>query len=303
MKPLYVFAAVALWFEGGFAESHSSEDEWSLMSCLAIRIQASAGGRDAIDESQIASNLGTSARARQIRIREYADLFSDPFPSNNVAYSWCPLERQETFEHFFTQVPMLSTNVDANGRVRPGLEALTTVGLGHCARHKSTNILESVKAILVAPHAVARATALDYFKKVAVPSHENNDFARMMLTNDTTSMRDNFLNAYIDLLRENRVRVAPDVFTNGLRVVLNQVSGVQGAIAIDELCLEICPTYHASSNRLAIARAALADDAEQYNYDQEFINNYFAPITNQLMNAVQPLPEVEELNRLLAPQE
>ena len=60
--------------------------------------------------------------------------------------------------------------------------------------------------------------------------------------------------------------------------------------------------FRCSSNRLALAQMALASLDETAGEDEKSMYNvlkdYFAPITNQLLNAAQPLPEVEALRGL-----
>lgn len=68
---------------------------------------------------------------------------------------------------------------------------------------------------------------------------------------------------------------------------------------MDLLLLNACPDYPGSSNRLVVANLAMARVTnEPPSVESVLIRNYFIPVTNQLMNAQQPLPDVESLRGL-----
>ena len=53
-----------------------------------------------------------------------------------------------------------------------------------------------------------------------------------------------------------------------------------------------------SSNRLVVAELAIAQTLGDERPEGALVRNYFAPVTNQLMKAAQPLPEVDALRGL-----
>ena len=97
---------------------------------------------------------------------------------------------------------------------------------------------------------------------------------------------------------EFRESLAPDVVSNGVAVLLGNPPGCHTSRALDGLILEMNPAYAFSSNRLdfAVRTLMLADGDESVAARR--VRQYFAPVTNQLLNAVQPLPEVEALRGL-----
>lgn len=77
---------------------------------------------------------------------------------------------------------------------------------------------------------------------------------------------------------------------NGAVALYHGLSDHVGARSLDALLLRVFPGYAASSNRLRVATLALASDPSE-----EWTSGYFANITNQLLNATQPLPTVDGL--------
>ena len=87
------------------------------------------------------------------------------------------------------------------------------------------------------------------------------------------------------------------------RVSCLRAETMETAQCYDNFYLESFPDYASSSNRLMLALRALAPleaghDEDETKTMRDNLEEYFAPITNQLMNAAQPLPEVEALRGL-----
>ena len=78
--------------------------------------------------------------------------------------------------------------------------------------------------------------------------------------------------------------------TNGAAILYRGLSVGIEAPSVDALLLRIYPDYAVSSNRLWVAELALGNEQSR-----AYVANYFAPITNALLNAEQPLPVVEGL--------
>lgn len=239
-----------------------------------------------------------STREVVLSYQTYDDLFSASFPSNHIGFSWTPQERKAAFEDFIYAIPDLSTN-----GMYKAIRSHGVVALGYCLDHGATNVLASVQRILSSPHSVARNSALAVFRALSIPTEKSNECAAQILMNkteETKSFRKYYLAAYADVLRRHRMDCSPQCFTNGVSIVKAGVYGWCGTIELDELLLDAYPEYAMSSNRLAIAIGALsADEPNEMHWDwRRSIQGYFAPITNQLMNAAQPLPEVEALRGL-----
>lgn len=77
---------------------------------------------------------------------------------------------------------------------------------------------------------------------------------------------------------------------SGAVALYHGLSDHVGARSLDVLLLLVFPDYAVSSNRLRVATLALASDPSE-----EWTSGYFANITNQLLNATQPLPTVDGL--------
>ena len=87
------------------------------------------------------------------------------------------------------------------------------------------------------------------------------------------------------------------------RVSCLRAETMETAQCYDNFYLEPFPDYASSSNRLMLALRALAPleaghDEDETKTMRDNLEEYFAPITNQLMNAAHPLPEVEALRGL-----
>lgn len=232
------------------------------------------------------------------RFNTYDDLFTVEFPSDHCAALWTPQERRTAFENFIAAIPELSTN-----GMYKGISGHGGVALGYCCNHGVTNVLDSAMRILVARNSFAKNMALEVFEKFAIPSDEVNAFAAQILMNKTAETewsRKYFLGAYATVLAKHRLDCAPMCFTNGVSIVKSGVYGWAGAIPLDQLLLEAYPGYEMSSNRLEIAISALkADYPKETFWDwASSIKEYFAPITNQLLTAAQPLAVVEALRDL-----
>jgi len=270
------------------AQAHTLQEEVEVARFLSICIQS-----DWDDNVSAAS----STNLVEIKYQTYDDLLQTRFPSNHVGFAWTRSEREAAIENFLDNIPVLSTN----GLCR-GISGHAGVILGFCQDHGQTNVLGAALRILAAKHSVAQSTATSVFADFAVPSDEINAFAANMLTNETAMTahrRSYFMGAYVKALKKQRLECRPVCFTNGVSLLMRVVDGREGSIALDQLLNEAYSVYANSSNRLVVARAALSDDRPSGYYAESAIEDYFTPITNRLMNAPQPLPEVEELRHIV----
>ena len=119
-------------------------------------------------------------------------------------------------------------------------------------------------------------------------------------TTETAQDRMYLVGAYANVLLRHRDDADPSSITNGLSVLKAGVQGWIGTIPLDRLCLEMYSGYAESSNRLDLALKALSSEVPSMKWwdYKSSIHEYFTPVTNRLMNAAQPLPEVEALREL-----
>lgn len=165
-----------------------------------------------------------------------------------------------------------------------------------CREKGDTNALQYAMAVLVATNSIE---ALGYeasliFQKYAEPSEQMNSTLESMLE-DARCLRGPHARAIIYSNYSRKLGVAYDVgqtnlARNGASVLYRGLRDHKGARPLDNLLLKIFPNYGASSNRLSVALRALSDDLQD-----ERTNEYFSPITNQLLSTGQPLPVVEGL--------
>lgn len=242
--------------------------------------------------------LGTRVDEEDLPFQEYEDLFQVEFATNCVGSTWTPNERRLAFENFIREIPVLSTN----GMYR-AIETHGGIALTYCQERGVSNVLDSALNIIKAQHSVAKSEALSCFEEFSQPTPEINEFVLQIVTNKTTeTARDRIylVGAYANVLSRHREDADPSCVTNGLSVLKAGVHGWIGTIPLDKIWLEIYPGYAVSSNRLDLARHALSSDepfVKWWDYKSS-LREYFSPITNQLMNAAQPLPEVEALRGL-----
>lgn len=271
--------------------AYSQMEELSVVESLVRMIMSSPEWEDNV-------KLDTVGREEILPFQTYDDLFLINIPTNQIGWSWSPHERKAAFENFIAMIPELSTN----GLYR-AIGTHGGVALSFCCEHGVSNVLRSAMRILASPHSVARSSALGVFEEFAVPTDEVNALAAQILTNktaETEHFRKYFLGSYAHVLSKHKDDCLPSCFTNGVSIAISGIYGWAGAVALDRLLVDVFPEYGTSSNRLAIASSALAADyPNELFWDWRTpIQEYFAPITNQLLNVSQPLLEVEALRGL-----
>lgn len=288
MKTRFTFITIGVSISIS-ALAHPRADEFAVVEQLVHMIMSSPEWEDNLCPTGEDEEMEMSFQA-------YDDLFSAPFPSNVVGSTWTPSERRAVFENFVNTIPELSTN-----GLYKAIKVHGAVALGFCYDHGASNVLNSAMRILSSEHAVAHGTALEVFEDLACPTDEVNDYIEGLMTNKvaiTQKYRGRLIEAYAQVLAKHRTDCQPDSFTNGVSIVVSAVSGRDGAIALDKLLLDAYPDYMVSSNRFAIAMKALADEQSDTPFHIRFVERYFVPVTNKLMNATHPLLNIEELRGL-----
>lgn len=270
--------------------AHPRADELAVVEGLVRMIMSSPEWEDDL-------RLDSAREDSDLPFQTYEDLFSVEFPTNHVGATWSPQERKLAFENFIEAIPDLSTN----GMYR-AIGTHGGVALSYCCEHGASNVLLAAESILTTKHSVAHSAALSVVGEFALPSSQFNAYAMSVFTNSeltTSATRSYFKSTYAEVLRKHRIGSDSESFTNGVMNLYRVVfGGTDGAIALDRLLLETYPEYQGSQERLSLARGALSGRSENGIWSVPAVERYFIPVTNQLMNAAQPLPEVEALRGL-----
>ena len=233
-------------------------------------------------------------------VESFDDLFVTDRQTDLAFWSqWTPEERKAAFDNFLMSIPSGESS-------RYGASEL--VALDFCISKDYTNVLDVAQAILQSTNVTAdcKISASVAFAKFAAPTEERNRFAESFLTNRVV-----FANKYArSRWMHSRERwVMPSIFIEMSHALSRDCDAGRTALArsgaamlyrnldepicaryLDDLLMKTHSGYGTSSNRLAIACMAL--DSQQTG---EFDEAHFIGITNQLLNAEQPLPVVEGL--------
>jgi len=266
-----------------FTHAYTQQEELEVVLYLSLRIQT-----DWEDDL----TLESSTNSIVLTLQTYDDLFASDFQSKQTGHVWTAQEQRQAFENFIWAIPELSTN-----GMYKAIYSSAGIALGFCHECGRTNMLGAAMRIIVAKNSAAQESAVSMFEDWAMPSDSMNEYVQGVMTNTaniTMRMRSDVLNGYALALKRCRTSCPPAVFTNGVSIVASSVIGRDGAIAVDRLLLDAYPAYEHSSNRLEIARSALADTCRG-EYSAPALKRYFVPITNQLMNATHPLGVIEGL--------
>lgn len=284
MKVGFAVAIILTCVMHAFSDNRTEEEERLVVRELVLNIQRSSEWNDLILDS-------ASTNAIQRTYTSYEDLFSENLHDTQVGSNWTVAERRAAFEHFLDAIPELSTN---------GLYATIVpdagIALGFCVEFSYTNSLEVAKRIISTPSSVARNAAMSAVRAFATADANMNGFVEGIMTNGVVvseRTRGELLSSYARILERDRLTCDRQTFSNGVRIVCNAVSGAQGAFAVDHLLLTAYPDYSTSSNRLVIAAMALTDASRMSEPRRVMVHDYFTPVTNQLINATQPLLQLQ----------
>ena len=207
------------------------------------------------------------------------------------SHGWTIAEKKAAFDSYLSTFPSIA---DEGLRSNAGVEAAYV--LNFCVEKGYTNALGCAKEVLAATNtpAICKRVAADMFKKFADSSDETMEYIQCVLTNANCLSDYNARIAFFDssIVKLNAAcdRGATNVVRRVASTLLGALNGDPASMSLDALLLRVCEGYGGSSNRLAIACGTLAAHPEN-----QVVVSYFSPITNQLLNAVQPLPAVEGL--------
>ncbi len=230
--------------------------------------------------------------------------FDDLFVSERASTlpywgQWTPTDRKAAFTNFVEEIP-------AGTASRYGASVIDA--LRFCFRKDYTNSLGLATAILQSPVASAgcKIEAAVAFSRIAPPSEGRNNFVLGFVTNRVT-----FANKYArakwmhsqdrwvvpalfhgmcDALSRDYDAGCTNIAKSGAAILYRNLQEQYCARGLDEMMVKVYPAYVTSSNRLEIACAAI-DSGEV----DAGVKGYFIGVTNQLLNAAQPLPVVDGL--------
>ena len=275
-----------LCFSALFA--HLSDDSYKYVDDVLSLVLTAPEWDDCLDESD--------TNEVEVLFPTMASVFACEMPSNSCGFSWTYAEREKAFGAFLSSLSHTNRAFATQDFIRAGSYAFLC-----CSEKKYTNALDSAMRILSSRDAPCKDAALEYLTRTAVPSDEITTVMMSVQTNRydfSREVRNRALSAYVEKLNS-----LPDmdrsVVSNAARAVYGEREVVDHLRAVDLLLLNAFPNYVCSSNRLVIANLAIAHaNEESISVEGRLISDYFSPITNQLMNAKQPLPEIESLRGL-----
>ena len=225
-----------------------------------------------------------------------ASVFACEMPSNSCGFAWTAVQREQAFGAFLFNLSLTNRAFVADNLIRTGSYAFLC-----CSEKQYTNALDSALRILSSRDAPCKDAALEYLTRTAMPSDEITTVMVGVQTNRcefSKEERNRTLSAYVEKLNSLH-DIDYSIVSNAARVIYREREVIDHLRAADALLLNACPHYANSSTRLAIANLALARvNEEASSGESELIKNYFIPVTNQLMNAQQPLQDVESLRGL-----
>ena len=213
---------------------------------------------------------------------------------------WTAEDRQGAFDWYLAN---LSTTARRNGPFVLNPMASSAVRQCMLMGYTYTNAVSALRANALGPDDGCRKLEIQAVVMLGANAEEIVAFAGQILTNECSySATERFA-----CFRALNTRIGgigglggADANLRGNVLALCYALRKQAAFGrqVDEmLCLGL-PGYDMSSNRLDAATAALAEidslpSGLRINYTER--NAYFSTVTNQLHQAVQPLPEVEGL--------
>ncbi len=216
------------------------------------------------------------------------DGFFDHFVTNGWTRAMC----EASFDRYMDSVStnnMLTFSAE-DRRIAKG-------ALGQCIDMGYTNALDSIRAYALNTSAVDRISAINAAVRFGGADEAATSFIEAIVTNSTQFTYDDIgmaIPIYCDKLlavctndveaMSIRYRVARLFYANRL--------GWRDGTSLDNLFVAAIPGYDYSSNRLSYANHILSWTT---NSEWRAMHDHFVSITNQLINASQPLPVVDGL--------
>lgn len=219
-----------------------------------------------------------------------ADFFAMQTNDAAIAVGWTAEDRRLAFLKYLDSISCANGSAVSTEEIARGCGALSFCSLMHAA--ETVPFAMSILANTNAPHGFMRE-ANKIFRQHAQASERMNSQVASVLKNAEClpeyGMRYDVFAAYLDKLNHAYDNGETNVVRSGAAMLL-QTGAELEPCRLDALLGRAYPEYVTSLNRLDFAcRMLVSGDGNQY------MTNYFTPITNQLLNTAWPLPVVEGL--------
>ena len=218
----------------------------------------------------------------------FASLFSEDL---QIAPNWTSEDKRAAFYHYLDSI----TNMTAGG-VFTGNVWHADSAFSFCRIKGDAAVLPHAIGVLVSTNmpAALEVEPCNIFSRFAVPTIQMNEIVETLVSSRDRLRgpysRKNIYDSYCEKLGQAFDAGQTNIAMSGGAILYSYLSDHRGASSLDALLLKVYPTYQSSSNRLFVALRALATDPSD-----EWSNGRFANVTNQLLNAAQPLPIVDGL--------
>ena len=220
------------------------------------------------------------------------DLFGYEMSTNVPGWNeWSSSDRRNAFGKFISGLTNCNWAVVQQLEIEDAVNALELCrGLG-CTN--ATPVAKEMTMSVDAPMSVRIAAAQLYFE-LSGNQLERDALTEAIVTNkhvqDTRLFREGVYALQCNALSEDYDENRTNGVHESARMLYSNLEFPSRAVDLDALLLKIYPTYSMSSNRLVVAQKGLSN-----NRPARSLVEYFSPITNQLLNAGQPLPVVDGL--------
>lgn len=217
---------------------------------------------------------------------------------------WTSAERQIAFENF-----LYETSRGVSHAEIPADKAFL-----FCLDRDFAGAFIPARDVLTATNVAVecRSVAASIYTKFAAPTENRTRFVESLLTNKVVyadkrakflwdvgldgerAVRCNLVMGLCEALGRDYDAGFTDVVMRASSMLYRNADEPYNAYDMDQLFLKVFPSYAVSSNRLVVAMLGLKPGLNEGVADDSGVN-VFSPITNQLLNATQPLPVVEGL--------
>lgn len=217
---------------------------------------------------------------------------------------WTPADRKTAFENFLAET--------SRGVSHEGISA--DRALLFCLERDFAGALIPARDMLLSTNVSAdcRSVAASVYTKFATPTEERTRFVEAIITNKIVlvddrarllwkygrnkerEVRSNLVLGLCEALERDYDAGMTNLAVQGASMLYRSVDEPYNAYHLDRLFLKVFPSYATSSNRLEVAMLGMRPGLRSGVVNDAGIN-IFSAITNQLLNAVQPLPVVDGL--------
>ena len=217
---------------------------------------------------------------------------------------WTPADRKTAFENFLAET--------SRGVSHEGISA--DRALLFCLERDFAGALIPARDMLLSTNVSAdcRSVAASVYTKFATPTEERTRFVEAIITNKIVlvddrarllwkygrnkerEVRSNLVLGLCEALERDYDAGMTNLVVQGASMLYRSVDEPYNAYDLDRLFLKVFPSYETSSNRLEVAMLGMRPGLRSGVVNDAGIN-IFSAITNQLLNAAQPLPVVDGL--------